>query len=125
MIIIQSMTDAGPPGYNVDEFTLTRVDIGLADPHRLVGLNGLCEEHLLFQKNPYGRYTKDQWENFLSDLKKNGMAYPITIFKEKDGRSHIHEGNHRIRAAIQIGMSEVPVEIRYFGNSQKTGLVNI
>lgn len=32
-------------------------------------------------------------------------------------------GNHRLRDAIAAGLNRVPVEIRYFGNSQRAGLV--
>ena len=39
--------------------------------------------------------TKKKWDSFVSDIKENGMKYPITIFVEYDGSIVLAEGNHR------------------------------
>ena len=54
---------------------------------------------------------------------EKGVTDAILIFKEMDGRVYIHEGNHRLRAAVAAHLASVPVEVRYFGNSQRSGLV--
>jgi ParB-like chromosome segregation protein Spo0J len=58
----------------------------------------------------------------VADLKANGMREPVTVHVEQDRRVHIHEGNHRLRAAHRAGIA-VPVEVKYFGNTQQHGLV--
>ncbi len=49
------------------------------------------------------------------------MRYPISIHVEQGLRIVIHEGNHRLHAAHKAGIP-VPVEVKYFGNSQQHGL---
>jgi hypothetical protein len=44
------------------------------------------------------------------------------VHVEQDRHVHIQEGNHRLRAAHRAGIP-VPVEVKYFGNSQQQGLV--
>lgn len=123
MIITNTTEDSGPPGYNASKHTLTRVDTGFVNPRCIIDFPGQYDEHLLFEKYPCGRYNPGRWVELVEDIKKHGVINPVTIFKEKNGKIHITEGNHRVRAAIQAGLDMVPVEVRYFGNSQKQGLV--
>jgi very-short-patch-repair endonuclease/endogenous inhibitor of DNA gyrase (YacG/DUF329 family) len=115
--------DEGPPGWTAGNNDITRTDKGMIPPQRIIGIPGERGEHRLFLSSPTGRYSPRDWDKFVQDIKKNGVKEPITIFKEKDGTVHIHEGNHRLRAAIEAGLKLVPVDIRYFGNSQRTGLI--
>ena len=71
----------------------------------------------------FGNYPKEKWLAFLEDIKKNGMREPIFIIKDPGKPPLIHEGNHRVQAARQLGMRYVPVEVRYFGHSEREGLV--
>lgn len=113
--------DEGPQGYIADKNTVTRIDKGKINPQEIINLPGEYGEEKLFAICKTGHYTQSEWNVFLQDLSDNGMQYAITIFKEKDGVVHIHEGNHRLRAAIELGREFVPIEIRYFGNSQRRG----
>jgi 8-oxo-dGTP pyrophosphatase MutT (NUDIX family)/GNAT superfamily N-acetyltransferase len=113
----------GPSGWTAGPGDLTRKDLARLDPQTFAHLPGRNKEHELFARNKYGRMSPQKWTAFMRSVKAKGVVNPIQIFKEKDGRVHIWEGNHRIRAAIQAGVKEVPFEISYMGNSQRTGLV--
>lgn len=67
----------------------------------------------------FGNYSADGWAQFLADIKKNGIQNPITVFADPDRHVRVHEGNHRIAAAKQLGLSLVPAEIRYFGHAEQ------
>lgn len=112
--------DEGPVGWDAGS-SLTRRDRLLVDPQLLVNFSGRKGEERLFANRPSGRKTPAQWRRFVESVAK-GVRDPVTIHVEPDGTVLIHEGNHRIRAAIEAGVM-VPVEISYFGNSQRRGLV--
>jgi hypothetical protein len=67
----------------------------------------------------FGEYPEKKWNEFVQDIKQNGVKEAIMIFVHKNGDIKIAEGNHRIQACLQAGVTEVPVDIRFFGNSQK------
>ena len=115
--------DAGPQDYIASKNTITRIDRGKVNPQDIINLPGEYGEEKLFARCKTGRYNQSEWNIFLQNLSDNGMQYPITIFKEKDGILHIHEGNHRLHAAIELGWEFVPVEIICFGNSQTEGKI--
>ena len=73
-------------------------------------------------RSSFGNYSAKDWAEFVADVKKRGVVDPILI--TKDGRGfRVSEGNHRIQAAIQAGIPEIPVEVRYFGKSESAGLL--
>ena len=65
----------------------------------------------------------EDWEAFKADIAKNGIKEPIFITVDHNGTPVISEGNHRRDAAVELGMKEVPVEVRYFGNAQEQGTI--
>ena len=65
-----------------------------------------------------------QWEDFKADIAKNGIHDPIFITVDWNDRPYISEGNHRRDAAVELGMEEVPVTVRYFGCAEKQGRVS-
>lgn len=66
----------------------------------------------------FGNYTEEEWNKFVEDIRQNGIKEAIYIQVLMDGQIVINEGNHRREAAKLLGLTEVPVRIRYFGNSQ-------
>lgn len=115
--------DAGP----TTQTAIQKGEIDLNDILDIPGRNGEQREWTEWTNpkdgqtyNYFGNYREDKWNAFLEDIKSNGIQHPITIDVEKDGTIKVYEGNHRREAAIQLGMTTVPVEIRYFGNSQRT-----
>lgn len=115
--------DEGSPGFLAGPYDLTRMESWvLEDASGVMDIPGGAGEHLLFRDSPNGRMSPAQFADLIEDLKENGMHYPVTVHVEKDLRVMIYEGNHRLRAAIKAGC-KVKVEIKYFGNSQKAGLL--
>ena len=75
-------------------------------------------------KNEHTEMGSEYSQNLIAELtesmKKEGWSgESIMIFVERDGSVSIGEGNHRIRAALNAGLTEIPTEIKYFGNSNQ------
>ena len=65
-------------------------------------------------------YSQNLIENLSESMKKEGWSGDsVMVFVEKDGSVTIGEGNHRIQAALNAGLTEIPTEIKYFGNSNQ------
>jgi hypothetical protein len=124
---------------------LTAVYEGLADAYRVSMIPGMMGEHDLFRKSPSGRMDPERWERFVGSIRKEGIKYPALIIVEwgefgkpskkfekmappwqdyegpvdpgSDIVAHIYEGNHRTRAAIELGIP-LPIEIRFFGGTE-------
>lgn len=59
------------------------------------------------------------------DIARNGLNEGIYVGVEKDGRISIIDGTHRLEAVDSLGWKTIPAEVRYFGNSQRRGLIHI
>jgi len=105
-------------GREGDRKHITRVEEGTVDPNLISHLKGEMGE----VRGEHRNRTGEKWEEFKEDIKKNGIKEAIFILKDPGKEAVISEGNHRLDAAIELGMKEVPVEIRYFGHSERTGL---
>lgn len=119
----ETSVSEGPKGWEAGEGDLTRRDTGRVFLSELEGFKGRRKEESLFAKSPTGRMKPEEWQKLVNSIRKNGVTEPVTIHVEKDGRVFVYEGNHRIRAAAEAGVSEIPAEISYFGNSQRKGLI--
>jgi ParB-like nuclease domain. len=93
---------------------LTLVKLGYVPACDLLHIPGLNKEHELFNQQPSGRMQPDEWADFVADIEKHGNTYPILLIADLDG-FHVHEGNHRIRAALTTG-KDVYTELRCFAN---------
>lgn len=61
------------------------------------------------------------YEDILWSIKKHGFARPLTAFT-KHGELRFGDGHHRLAAAIDLGMTEVPVLVsRHWHISQDSG----
>jgi|GEM_PF-3541831 len=49
----------------------------------------------------------EQWQGFLEDVRQRGVVEPILV----DGEGRILDGVHRWRAAMEVGLSQVPVRV--------------
>jgi len=125
---------------------LTRTDAGTLPTSTLLQLPGARGEHRLFQDSPTGGKSPEEWEAFVTSIRKGRKTLedytpriksPVFVLVEwtddlrpaqkramKGERfgcvqAFIHEGNHRVRAAAELGMTEVPVEVRFFGHSER------
>lgn len=118
----------GPEGYdnpNAD----TCVQVGILPLDFVKGLPGYNGENRQWEDwtNPntgeqwrfFGNYREDKWNRLLEDIKQNGIQNPIQIDVDVNGNMSIYEGNHRIAACEQLGITEIPAKVYYRGNSQR------
>jgi hypothetical protein len=49
-----------------------------------------------------------EWDRFKNDIEKNGILEPI-IIDYRDGKLQIAEGNHRLTAANELELEDVPI----------------
>jgi hypothetical protein len=96
---------------------LTRRETGTLDTNSISHLKGQKGE----LRGEHRKRSGKEWEDFKADIKKNGVKEPIFITKDYNQEAVISEGNHRLDAAIEVGLKEVPVEINYFGKAEDQG----
>jgi hypothetical protein len=71
-----------------------------------------------------GKPRYPHWPELRDDIARNGIQRPIFITVDWGEEPKISEGNHRRDAAVELGHSHVPVEIRYFGHAERQGSVH-
>lgn len=118
-------TTARPDELEVQEFDgevgndrhITRKETGRISTRNIADLEGVSGEVRGEHRNRQG----EEWETFKADIEEHGIQDPIFITVEPDGTARISEGNHRLDAAIELGLEDVPVEVRYFGKGERHG----
>lgn len=106
-----------------DRNTVTgRID-GELSTQLLLTIPGENDEQRLFEDNKWGtgRYDEDGWKELVESIKREGIKERVFVVVDQDGGRIIptvYEGNHRIRAAYQVGVDEIPVEVRFFGHAE-------
>jgi GNAT superfamily N-acetyltransferase len=63
------------------------------------------------------------WEDFKADIAANGIKEPIFITVDHGQEPVLSEGSHRRDAAVELGHSHIPAEVRYFGHAEQQGTV--
>jgi hypothetical protein len=98
---------------------ITRSEMGTVPTTALMGLRGAMGE------DPHEHYAHSpgSWEKFVADVKENGIKDPIFITVDHNAKPEISEGNHRLEAARVLGLTIVPVEIKYYGHAEDQGTV--
>lgn len=95
---------------------------GILTLDELEGATGFNNEdrtwHEQNGRKMFGNYEESKWYELLEDIKANGIQYPIMVEVYIDGSKKIVEGNHRVEACKQLGINEIPAEVRYMGQSQ-------
>lgn len=99
----------------------TRIETGTVPVESIKHLQGGSGE----QRGKHARRSEKEWEDFKADIQKNGVKKEILILKDPGKEAVVSEGNHRLDAAIELGLKNIPVEIRYFGKSENEGLAYI
>ncbi len=94
----------------------TREDNGTVPTALIAELLGVMGEVPGEHRNKQGA----AWERFKADISANGITNPIFITVDYGKGPRISEGNHRRDAAVELGMPEVPIQIRYFGCAEKS-----
>jgi hypothetical protein len=94
---------------------ITRNQTGHVPTAAIASLLGVRGEQPGQHRNRQGG---ERWEDFKRDVVKSGFR-PIFITVDFRQQPRISEGNHRRDAAVELGMTEVPVEVRYFGHAER------
>lgn len=102
-----------------DRSHITRDERGTVPTSAIASLPGVSGEMPGEHRNRKG----PAWDAFLADIQENGIRDPIFVTVDYDAEPRISEGNHRRDAAVELGLPEVPIEIRYFGHAEQKGTV--
>ncbi len=94
---------------------ITRNSNGVMSTSKVLSLVGERGEVRGEHRNKIG----PDWEAFKEDIRQNGIKDPIFITVDPGVGPRISEGNHRLDAAIELGLKDIPVEIRYYGHSER------
>jgi hypothetical protein len=98
---------------------ITRTEQGLIPTSAIASLHGAEGEVPGEHRNKLG----PAWESFKRSISENGITDPVFITVDHGQEPKISEGSHRRDAAVSLGLSHVPVEIRYFGHAEHQGTV--
>ena len=89
-------SDAGPPSTSDGRPLLISVTRLYEDPN-----------------NPRTEFPRAALEELAEDIHQRGVLQPLVVHPaDGEGRDRIHFGAKRLRAAIRVGLSELPVVIR-------------
>ena len=83
------------------------------DPKKLKGIEGAHGEH----RKP----GDPKFDRMMAKARKHGFheKRPIGIGVRDDGKPYIEDGNTHAAVARKLGVKKVPVEVRYYGGSEK------
>lgn len=87
--------------YNVEMVTIESLEYAIGEDRnkKPIMMNGV-------------NYSEQNISKLMQDIKLNGFKEPCILAYDPDkGEATIIEGNHRIEAAIRLGLKEVPVQI--------------
>lgn len=106
--------DFGPENYIPSNNTVTGIATGTL-PTKL-----LRDTNIVDLVRTRETLTTGDFDNLKQDIKEKGIQTPLTIAIEKDNTITIIDGTHRLLAAEELGIQEVPVDVRFFGGVNKT-----
>jgi len=91
----------------------------------LRGIKGMRGEQDNVRADSIDWLTKNMQETGKLPLADNGKEYAPFITVDQRGIPYVHEGNHRIMVADQLGWDSLPVEIKYFnGGEEMAGILS-
>lgn len=99
---------------------ITRSEIGNIPTDVVRNLHGARGEVPGEHSNRRGQ----DWEDFKADIARNGIREPIFITVDHGEEPKLNEGSHRRDAAVELGMKEIPAEVRYFGHAEQQGTLH-
>ena len=69
----------------------------------------------------FGNYSAEAWVKFKQDCKNQlfPKGYGCMVRCDYPASIKIYEGNHRIRAAYELGLKYMPIELQFFHNSER------
>jgi hypothetical protein len=98
---------------------ITRSETGLIPVAAVALLHGVKGERPGEHRNRRGA----AWDAFKASVAADGMISPIFVTVDYGQDPKISEGSHRRDAAVELGWSHLPGEVRYFGHAETQGTV--
>jgi 8-oxo-dGTP pyrophosphatase MutT (NUDIX family) len=102
-----------------DPSHITRSERGMIPVSEISNMRGARGERPGEHRNRQG----EKWEDFKRDIAENGIRNPVFITVDHGQDPELNEGNHRRDAALELGLTHVPAEIRYYGHAERQGTV--
>jgi hypothetical protein len=93
----------------------TQIEEGLIDPKELKTIKGEMGEIRGEHRNIKGK----DWELFKEDIKQRGVINPIHLNVDPGKGVRVSEGNHRLDAALEVGLEKIPFTRSSFGKAEK------
>ena len=93
----------------------------LVPTSKLAQLPGINGEHLPSRTRENSlQYLKKQMGKTgkLPEGHETGKEYAPFVQVDQDGKAWVNEGNHRIKAANELGWNHLPTEVRYFNGGE-------
>lgn len=56
----------------------------------------------------------DEWDTFLGDIAERGILEPLVVLEDNT----VIDGRHRMRAALQLGLSDVPIRVVHLDDGE-------
>jgi hypothetical protein len=107
-------------GTTGDPSHITRSERGMIPVSEISNMRGARGERPGEHRNRQG----EKWEDFKRDIAANGITNPVFITVDHGQDPELSEGNHRRDAALELGLTHVPAEIRYYGHAERQGTVS-
>lgn len=60
------------------------------------------------------RRSKDKWNELVDSIKRDGIREELIFFIGQMGGAKVAEGNHRLGAALELGIKKLPVRFEFF-----------
>lgn len=131
---VDTFGDAGLESYkNVNTDNITFTEEGRLSLDSVKDLKGFAGENHQWKEYTdsdgnisryFGKYNEKDWNVFLEDISTNGINEPIELVVTKDGDVRVLNGNHRLQAAIQLNLPDVPIIVKYRDNSEENYKIN-
>ena len=69
-----------------------------------------------FPNHPYQVTENEEMEDFVENIKENGVIYPVIVRPKEDGTYEMISGHRRKRACELAGIKEIPAIVRNMSN---------
>ena len=69
-----------------------------------------------FPNHPYQVKENEEMEDFVENIKENGVIYPVIVRPKEDGTYEMISGHRRKRACELAGIKEIPAIVRNMSN---------
>ena len=66
---------------------------------------------LEWEDGPFAALPEDQYEGLKESIKRRGIISPIVVRREEKGKYWVIDGRNRIRACMEVGLSEIPARV--------------